>query len=80
MSRHIGVFRKTGDEELIERFPVNDIDSNFVKRARSLEDDESAYGGCYDVTPENLEQVQPHVAEPFDLNTYFYQLCDERDD
>jgi hypothetical protein len=79
MTWYIGVFSKTGDEELVKRIPTTEIDSVFVKQVWSLEDDESPYGGCYDVTAENLSQVQSHATEKIDLNSYYYQLCDERD-
>ena len=80
MAWYIGAFSKIGDEELVRRIATTGIDSDFVKQVWSLEDNESAYGGCYDVTSENLSQIQSHVAEKISLNTYHYQLCDERDD
>lgn len=74
---YIGVYAKTGKQYLIDRIETVGVDSEFIRRVWSLPEDDPGWGRCWDVTPENLAEVQEHALKPLDLSAFYYELCDE---
>lgn len=78
MTWYIGAFEKVGDE-LMKRLPTTGVDEDFVRYLWSVSNDYPVFGVSFEVTSENVDRAQHHVAEKIDLNAYEYYLFDEDD-